>query len=313
MRGRAGWPLRIFATATACARTAPVETITGGSGNRIAIERFGPRDGPVAILLHGGGQKRQSWRRSGERLAAAGWHAIAPDLRGHGDSDPAPDGDYGYDRLIADLAALIAAAGGRAVLVGASVGGKIALAASAMLPPEMIRALVLVDAVPRSLEGGVARVASVLRPPPEGFASPQAAAEMLAASSGTPAAADAGERLQRNMRVDSAGRWHWHWDSWFFDPSHGLGIQPALARLEDAARGLTVPAMLMRGEHSDVTDAAGAVALAACIAHLEIAVIEGAGHMIVGDRNDAFVATLLDFLHRHVPVPGSVRSGISAF
>lgn len=289
------------------------EFIPGGQGNRIAIERFGPRDGAVVILLHGGGQKRQSWQRSGTLLASEGWQVIAPDLRGHGDSDPAPDGDYGYNRLVEDLASLIEASGGNPILVGASLGGKIALAATAMLSPGTIRALVLVDAVPRSLEGGVARVAHILRTPSAGFASPQEAAEMLAASNGTPSAAsDAGARLRRNMRVDEAGRWHWHWDPWFFDPSHGLGIQPALSRLEDAARRVTMPALLVRGEHSDVTDASGAAALAMYIPHLQIEVIEGAGHMVVHDRNEAFNLTLLDFLRRRLPAPGPVRSAISA-
>jgi len=207
---------------------------------------------------------------------------------------------------------LIEASGRRAVLVGASLGGKIALSAAGALPPGMIDALVLVDAVPRSVENGVARVASILQTPPEGFATPEAAAGMLAGPDGAVPAPDAVARLRRNMRLDEAGRWHWHWDSWFFDPSHGLGIKPALARLEAAARRVAMPALLMRGERSDVTDAAGAAALAACIPHLETVVIEGAGHMIVGDRNDAFVATLIDFLHRHISAPGLVRCGISA-
>jgi pimeloyl-ACP methyl ester carboxylesterase len=286
------------------ASSAAPEYVIGGGGTRIAIDRTGSPDSPAVILLHGGGQKRQSWRRTARHLAEAGWLAIACDVRGHGDSDPASDGDYGYDRLVEDAAALIEVAGGRAVLVGASLGGKIALAAAGKLPPEMIRALVLVDAVPRSLEGGIARVASILRPPPDGFDSPQAAATALAAANGTAPARDAGERLQRNMRRDAAGRWHWHWDPWFFDPSHGLGIQPALERLEDAARRVTMPALLVRGGLSDVTGAAGAAALAACIPHLEIAVIEGAGHMVVSDRNDAFDATLLDFLQRRIVMPG---------
>lgn len=288
------------------------EFVSGGRCNRIAIDRFGPRDGAAVILLPGGGQRRQSWRRTGEKLGADGWHAIAADLRGHGDSDPAPDGDYGYDRLVEDVLALIEASGRRAVLVGASLGGKIALSAAGALPPGMIDALVLVDAVPRSVENGVARVANILQAPPEGFATPEAAAEVLAGPGGAVPAPDAVARLRRNMRMDAAGRWHWHWDSWFFDPSHGLGIKPALRRLEDAARRVTIPALLMRGARSDVTDAAGAAALAACIPHLETAVIEGAGHMIVGDRNDAFTATLLDFLRRHISAPERVRSGISA-
>eukprot|EP01133_Synstelium_polycarpum_P024284 gene24284-29132_t len=53
-------------------------------GDRWAASGDAPPRG-IVILLHGGGQTRHSWRRTGERLGRAGWIAYAIDLRGHGD------------------------------------------------------------------------------------------------------------------------------------------------------------------------------------------------------------------------------------
>lgn len=85
--------------------------------NGVDIDRKG-----VVLLLHGGGQTRHSWRNTGRNLAADGWSAIAVDARGHGDSQWAPDGDYGIDALVADLTAIIGELGEKPVLVGASMG-----------------------------------------------------------------------------------------------------------------------------------------------------------------------------------------------
>ena len=268
---------------------------TGGAGNGIAADAYGPEDGAVVLLAPGGGQTRHSWRRAGRQLGQRGYRAIAIELRGHGDSDRAPDGDYRYDRLIEDVAAIGAQVGRPMVLAGASVGGKMALAAAGYLPAGLIRALVLVDAVPRSHPGGIARVGAILKTPSEGFASLQEAADLISASGGRAAPA-AVEGMRRNMREDAAGRWHWHWDPVFFTPEQQLGIEPAMDYLETAARHVTVPALLLRGGNSDVVDAAGAAALGALIPQLRIVEIAGAGHMIVGDQNDAFVDAMLAFL-----------------
>src|SRR5207245_1478083 len=67
-----------------------------------------PADDPrgVALLLHGGGQTRHSWKNAAARLARHGWTSITLDARGHGDSGWSADGQYGMDSLVADLVAV---------------------------------------------------------------------------------------------------------------------------------------------------------------------------------------------------------------
>ena len=89
-----------------------------------------------------------------ERLAAAGWHAVAPDQRGHGDSaKPESEGDYTLDRYAADALALAGALGWeRFTLLGHSMGGMIAQSV-ALTAPDRVDALVLMDTGPGPLRG----------------------------------------------------------------------------------------------------------------------------------------------------------------
>src|SRR6202171_5175255 len=91
-------------------------------GVRIAGDSWGDPKGPLLLPQHGGGQPRHAWKGAGEKLGAAGYHAVAFDARGHGDSDWAPDGLYTQDAMVADLVCIIEALGDRRpVLVGASM------------------------------------------------------------------------------------------------------------------------------------------------------------------------------------------------
>jgi pimeloyl-ACP methyl ester carboxylesterase len=79
------------------------------------------------------------------RLAGAGWHVLALDWRGHGDSDWIGSGGYyHFADYSADLAFLVRALGGRAVLVGHAMGATAAMS-YAGVEPERVPALVLVD------------------------------------------------------------------------------------------------------------------------------------------------------------------------
>src|SRR6185312_3890371 len=79
--------------------------------------------GPSILLLHGGGQNRFSWKNTGQILADAGFHVVALDSRGHGDSDRSPDATYTVDALCADTLHVLEQIGRPVILIGASMGG----------------------------------------------------------------------------------------------------------------------------------------------------------------------------------------------
>jgi pimeloyl-ACP methyl ester carboxylesterase len=85
------------------ARSLPVR---GHDGIRLAVDAFGDPGATPVVLLHGGGQTRHSWRGTAARLAASGYLAATVDLRGHGDSDWAPDGNYALEAFALDLVAV---------------------------------------------------------------------------------------------------------------------------------------------------------------------------------------------------------------
>lgn len=105
-------------------------------------------DGPGEVsfvLVHGFADLGYMWRDVAERLAPHG-HVIAPDLRGHGDSDPAgPGGYYHFMDYIADLDDVIAQlARRRVVLVGHSMGGSVSSYYTGTRP-ERVAALALLE------------------------------------------------------------------------------------------------------------------------------------------------------------------------
>jgi pimeloyl-ACP methyl ester carboxylesterase len=99
--------------------------------------------GPPVILAHGFPESAHSWRHQLPALAAAGYHAIAPDQRGYGDSSrPTNVSDYRVDQLSADLIGLLDETGhDQGVFVGHDWGALIVWDL-ARLYPERVRAVV---------------------------------------------------------------------------------------------------------------------------------------------------------------------------
>jgi non-heme chloroperoxidase len=75
-------------------------------------------------------------------------------------------------------------------------------------------------------------------------------------------------------------------------------------RLEDCARRLTLPTLLVRGGLSDVLSEEGAKEFLQLAPHSEYVNVTGAAHMVAGDRNDHFGEAVIEFLDRKVPVGG---------
>ena len=158
----------------------PMHVWHGEGGVRIAGDSWGDPAGPLVILQHGGGQTRHAWKGAGERLGAAGYHAVVLDARGHGNSDWAPDGRYDQDVMIGDVKRVIEVLGGRKpMLVGASMGGANSLVAVGEGTINAA-ALVLVDVAARIEREGADRILAFMTGQPEGFNSLEEAAEAIA-------------------------------------------------------------------------------------------------------------------------------------
>lgn len=279
--------------------TSSVPVTVAGRGVRLVGELWEP-DGAAqgtALLLHGGAQRRHSWRATGERLATQGWRTLAFDARGHGDSDWAPDGDYSASALIDDVEAIVETLGEKPVLIGASMGGMASLMAEAERGG-LARALVLVDVVARIEPEGVGRIRQFMRGKPEGFASLEDAADAIAAYNPHRPRPKSLDGLRKNLHQRDDGRWYWHWDPAFLrlssEPEREIGYERARA----AAEAITVPTLLIRGGQSDIVSEDGLREMQQFIPHAETVEVPATGHMIAGDDNDVFTSRLGEFLTR---------------
>jgi pimeloyl-ACP methyl ester carboxylesterase len=280
----------------------------GGAG-RLAGDRWTP-DGPsrgVVLLLHGGGQTRHSWREAGPTLAEDGWTAIAIDFRGHGDSDRAADGRYRVDAMTEDVLRVIDAIGEPPVVIGASLGGLTGLVIAGE-QPAALRALVLVDSVPRIERSGTRRIFEFMRSAPDGFGSLEEAAEAVRAYQPHRIRPVNPDGMRKNVRLAEDGRWHWHWDPQMMQPPDWPEMDRLAARTREAAAAVRIPVLLVRGQLSDVVSAEGAADLLATIPHAKYTDVAGTGHMVAGDDNSVFLGRVAEFLDSEVRLRGYATS-----
>lgn len=271
--------------------------ILRGSNVDLAADAMGPADGPLILFLHGSGQTRQSWGKAVIGAAKKGYRAISLDLRGHGDSGWSPDGRYDMTVFVDDLRAILATFDRPPVIVGASLGGLVAMITAAA-DPAAIRALILVDITATVDMDGANEVMAFMSAGAEGFSSLEEASQAVAAylphrdKPRNPAG------LARNLRQRD-GRWYWHWDPAFMtmgaDARHTTQ-GPSI--LESAARGLTIPTLLIRGGRSRIVTDESARAFLEMVPHADYAHIDGAHHMVAGDANDAFNDAVFAFIDK---------------
>lgn len=265
-------------------------------GIELVGDHGGPLDAPAVILMHGGGQTRHSWDRTVENLLDQGFQVVNYDARGHGESGWSKDSAYSLPDRARDLHAVAASLAVPFLLVGASLGGATAIQAihDGLRPA----GLVLVDIVPEPEPKGVERIVSFMRGHNAGFASIDEAVDAVASyNPDRPRPSDSGG-LMKNLRRREDGRLYWHWDPRILDTGpdvHHLAVQHAASTLENLP---DLPVLLVRGLSSDVVSDQGVCAFRERLARLEVLDVAGAGHMVAGDRNDAFTAGILAFAAR---------------
>jgi pimeloyl-ACP methyl ester carboxylesterase len=271
----------------------------GFEGIHLVADVWG--EGPPVLLMHGGGQTRHAWGNTARALAENGWKAVSLDLRGHGESEWAMNGDYSFTAFGADCISVVDQLGGLPVLVGASLGGVSAILAEGASDRDVSSGLVLVDIVHRPNPAGVQRIQDFMRSGLRGFATLEEAADAIAAYAPHRPKRVNPAGLMKVLRLRRDGRWYWHWDPKFLEmgrtevPSHKY--QPLF---EVALANIHVPTLLVRGQLSDVVSDEGARDLLAKVPTAREVDITGAAHMVAGDQNDAFSAAVIDFLEREI-------------
>jgi len=287
--------------------------ITGPASHSFISQRlklryvdWGNPDAPPLILLHGGRDHSRSWDWTAEALRDK-WHVIAPDLRGHGDSDWSPDGDYGSLANLYDLAQLIHQLRLAPVtIVAHSYGGNIALRYAGTFP-ENVRKLVAIEGLgpsPKMLSERLAKpVTTRLR---DWIEAKRASAGRVQKRYAT--LDDAFRRMKeenhhlsdeqaRHLTIHGVSQNEDGTYTWKFDPY--MRIFPPFdlsqAEIEHIWQSITCPTLLLYGKDSwasnPVTDGR-----AKHFRDARVETYENAAHWLHHDQYDRFIAELKAFL-----------------
>jgi pimeloyl-ACP methyl ester carboxylesterase len=274
---------------------------------RLRLWQWGSPGDPVVLLLHGGWDPGRMWDGVAPDLAALGFHVVAPDARGHGDSGRLSLSGAFWPMFLLDIAGMVDHLGGRPVrVVGHSFGGGLTLAFTSAFPELVDRAV--------NIDG--------LGPPPEMMlvqdhaamaAQWLADADRLATEQQReyPSQAEMAEKRKAiNTRLPMAWCEHlvehgtrpgpnggWVWKS---DPNFRLGSPGPFTEetLLASYRAITRPVLVLTGREADqwsFLTAADRDRRLGAINGAEHHSVEGAGHYVHVERRDAVVADVARF------------------
>tara|TARA_Y100000590_G_scaffold65825_1_gene71129 strand:- start:2148 stop:3062 length:915 start_codon:yes stop_codon:yes gene_type:complete len=251
-------------------------------------------DTPIPmLLLHGRSQTAHSWDFVGLSFANE-YRIIALDQRGHGDSDWSSSADYSMGAFQRDLEDILGKLNlNKVILVGLSMGGRNAWM-FASKHPELVKALIIVDSGPEVMETGVKRIRQFIDLPDqvptyEEFVervhnfNPRRDIEQIRGS------------LQHNIRQTDEGAWTWKYDKVFRQGASSLDGWSEV-ELWEALPLITCPTLVIRGGRSDILSEQTTKKMVDIIPNCESITIEGAGHLVPGDKPVESINAIREFL-----------------
>lgn len=274
---------------------------------RLHYVDWGNPGAPPLILQHGGRDHCRSWDWVAEELARD-WHVIAPDLRGHGDSAWAPDGNYEINAFVYDFAQLVHTLGhDQVTIVAHSLGGNIASRFTGLYP-EKVRRFVNIEGLGPSPKTRAEREAA-------GYANRfrdwidkrRAAAGRIPRRYPSIEAAYARMKEEnsfltdeqaRHLTIHGASRNEDGTWSWKFDPY--LNVWPfedvPEYRTEELWAAITCPMLLLYGANSWASNPEKDGRLGVFTNDPHVVEFENAGHWLHHDQFDRFMAEIRAFL-----------------
>lgn len=282
----------------------PTSHFYDSQGLKLHYLDWGNAGAPLLVLMHGTSDHARSWDRTA-RVLSADWHVIAPDLRGHGDSDWSPDGAYLVPYHVLDFIELMTRFEGEPVtIVGHSFGAGIG-SRFAGLYPDRIHKIAIVDGFGPSpddyanwakagpvkrLGDWVAQRRDPKRKSPRRLATIDDAASRLAAGNPRLSPEQARHLAEHGVRLHPDGY------GWKFDPRVSMFTPEDFSiQLTHFWREIPAPALLCYGAQSWSKDPE-ANGQAEAFRDRRTVCIEDAGHWPHHDQFDAFIAALQDFL-----------------
>ncbi|HEY7037300.1 MAG TPA: alpha/beta hydrolase [Methylomirabilota bacterium] len=256
---------------------------------------WGAAEAPPVVLLHGITGHARVWDHLAGRLTP-GHRVLALDQRGHGDSDPAPDDDYGVGTMADDVAAFTGSLGlDRFALVGHSMGGRIAIKYAADHAARLDR-LVIIDIGPEINLAGLQRVRDMMAQSPERIESEEWAVEYIRRGNPLQDLGMLRERVRHGLKRLPDGELTWKYAKGLREMMRA-GRRDAVDLWEPLPR-ISCPTLVVRGAESDILSADVAKKMTERLPDGRLVEIEGAGHTVPADRPEEFVRQIQAFLSR---------------
>ena len=256
---------------------------------RFHFLEWGDPERPPVLLLHGGNQSAHSWDLVSLHLADR-YRVIAPDQRGHGDSEWSRDCDYSVGALARDAAALIRdRVLERPIVFGHSMGGMVALLL-AKLHPELLRALVIVDVGPELGERGTGAIREFVQRNIE-FDDPEEFLDHVERYDPFRKREHMARTLKYNLFRRADGKYVSKSDRRRMGPYPG----PESVTL-DCVRSFGFPVLVVRGALSSVLEPASAERFAAALPRGQLITIPDCGHNVHSQNTPGFLSGIAPFL-----------------
>jgi pimeloyl-ACP methyl ester carboxylesterase len=294
------------------ASDAPEARYYQSQGLRLHYTDWGNGSAPPLLLVHGGLDQSRSWDAVARALRAT-FHVVAPDLRGHGNSDWATGSSYSLADHVYDLTCLIKFAGFEKVaIVSHSMGGMVSLTYAGAFPEKVSRLAVLdgvtnfparrVKPIEVRIAEWVGDLDKTAQRKIHRYSSVVDGADRIFARNARLTREQAMHLATHALKRDADGEY-----SWKFDP-YLRARAPYRLSLEDNVAlwsRIACPTLLVAGSESFLPDP-GTAGVLGHFRQAELVKIEGAGHWLQHDKTEQVIGVLETFLD------GSAQSASSA-